>query len=723
MYHTVQAKLVALLVSAILFSYSSFAEIQPVGEAFGHPGIQANWASAKNVQVGTYYEPSSQTDNKSPVWFTNAKGMLTEVFFPTIDIGQIKDSQLLVTDNKSFFVEEKNLKHNVTVVSPSIVRLENYDRSGRFHTTHTFFTLKDSATIVDEVTVTTNVDGLSFYLLTNPHLNNTGSHDTGMVEYDGFMFKDGDTSLSIRSTAKFLNKSVGFVGHSDGYQDLHKDFTMDHHFLSATNGNVASLGEFDIPKKAGTYKFYIVYTFKDKDFQNEKLILPNYEKKLKEYEATWQSYLNTLNVPTQMSERESDLYFRSIYTLKVHEDKKNPGALIASLSIPWGEKQYEVPGNKIGGYHLIWPRDLYHVAMALLHSGDVESPYNALRFLRKIQYKKGSGAWDLSPRYILKEGAFPQNTWVSGEEYWGGLQLDQVGYPIHLFWQVYNKVGVKEQNQMRVEFHDMINSALNFIVKYGPWSQQERWEENFGISPSSFSVAASALYIGQKIYPNEYGRMLKRVADGWLTKPYDNIDSWTFTTNGVYGDGEYYLRVAGGSSFGAIWNPNDRSYTHIANSGNRVQQETMLDQGFLKLALLGLRPASDEKIKKSKDLVDQHISVVTPRGRGWYRYSFDAYGEEQKGRLWPLLSGEHGRFAIERYLAGDLSWKDANDKVQTILDSYLGFANQGLMIPEQIFEHNGEGTGAATPLAWSHAEFVKLLWSRENKKNVENILK
>ncbi|MCP4913610.1 MAG: hypothetical protein GY909_10865 [Oligoflexia bacterium] len=718
----IQAKLFTLLISLIFLNGYSFAETEPAGEAFGHPGLQANWASAKNVQAATFYEPSSKTENDSPVWFTNAQGMLTEVFFPTIDIGQIKDSQILISDDRSFLVEEKNLKHNVTVVSPSVVRLENYDRQGRFSTTHTFFTLKDSPTIVDEVTVTANVDGLSFYLLTNPHLNNTGAYDTGIVQHDGFLFREGETSLHINSTVKFKNKSVGFVGSSDGYQDLHKDFRMDYHFTSATNGNIASLGEFDLPKKAGTYKFYVVYTFKNKDFHKLTNILPNYEKKLQEYENTWNNYLNTLKVPKNMNKKERDLYYRSLFTLKVHEDKANPGALIASLSIPWGEKQYEVPGNKIGGYHLIWPRDLYHVAMALLSAGEIESPYNALRFLRKIQYKKGSGAWDLKPRYILKEGAFPQNTWVSGEEYWGGLQLDQVGYPIHLFWQVFNKVDAKRQAQMMREFKDMIVNALDFIVRYGPWSQQERWEENFGISPSSFSVAASALYIGQRIFPNEYGRMLKRVADTWLNKPNDNIDTWTFTTNGVYGDGQYYLRVAGGSSFGAIWNPNDRSYTHVANSGQRVQQETMLDQGFLKLALLGLRPASDDKIKKSKALVDQHISVVTPRGRGWYRYSFDAYGEDQKGRLWPLLSSEHGRFAIERFRVGDLTWKEANDKVQVILDSYVGFANQGLMIPEQIFEHNGEGTGAATPLAWSHAEYIKLLWSRENKHNVENIL-
>lgn len=704
-----------------LFSLPIHANILVVkgGEAFGSPGLQANWASAKNVHVGTFLEKNESP--LSPVWFTTAKGMLTEVFYPTIDTAQIKDSQFIVSDGKSFMVEEKNLKHDVEVLSASMVKIGNYDRKGRFEIHHTFFTLGDSATIVDEVEVKVNQDGLNFYLLTNPHISNTGSNDRASTSQDGFLAIEGKSALSVRTTAGFRNKSVGFVGFSDGWQDISRDYKMDYAFEKATGGNVSFTGEVDIPAKKGTYKFYVVYSFTDNKKELDP-ILPNYKLAKKKYESTWADYFATLKKPSNVSENELALYYRSLYVLKVHEDKRNPGALIASLSIPWGEKQFEVPGQKIGGYHLIWPRDLYHVALALLSAGDMESPMNALRFLKKIQYDETDGNWNLSPRVIPKSGAFPQNTWVSGENYWGGLQIDQVGYPIHLFYQVYSKQDLAGQSKMLKEFRPMIEKALNFIISYGPWSQQERWEENFGISPSSFSVATSALIIGSKLFNNDFGRKLRNVANGWLTKPGDNIDTWTYTTNGVYGDGSYYLRIAGGDSFGASWNPDLDVNTHIANSGRRVNQKTMLDQGFLKLALMGLRPASDNKLKKSKALVDENISVVTPRGRGWYRYSFDAYGEQDKGRLWPLLSSEHGRFAIERYRVGDLSWDEVKTKTQPIVDSYLGFANDGLMIPEQIFEHNGKGTGAATPLAWSHAEYIKLLLSVDQKHNLENIL-
>lgn len=688
------------------------------GEAFGAPGLPGSWASARKVQVGTFYE--GENSAQSPLWFTLAEGTLTEVYYPTIDQGQIRDSQFLITDGTSFFNQEKDLSHQTEVLSPSLVKITNTDYFNRYKISHTYFTLKDSATLIDEVEVQTNQAGIHLYLLTKPQLNNTAAYDSAKVTADGFLFQENQTLLQVGVTTGFRKKSVGFVGSSDGFQDLVHDYKMDYEFTSATNGSVASTGEIEIPQTAGTYKFYVTYHFGTPD----KTRLTDYSQAKAEYVTSWNSYLNSLRVPKNLTGPQSILYLRSLYTLRCHEDKLNPGAFIASLSVPWGESQKESPGTEIGGYHLIWPRDLFNVSIALLNSGDYQSALNALRFLKKVQYKQGSGNWNLYPRIIPKAGAWPQNTWVTGRTYWEGFQIDQTAFPIHLFYHLYLRANENDRDNLLSEFQPMLTSALTFISTYGPWTHQERWEENFGISPSSFSAAASALIIGSKIFNGtEYGQYLANTANKWLYSPNDNIDTWTFTTKGQYGDGQYYLRMAGGSRYDAPWNPNDNSSITIANSGTRMAQDKILDQGFLQLALLGLKPGNSPLIKRSKDILDQQISYVTPKGRGWYRYSFDAYGENGKGRLWPLLSGEHARFAIERYSANDLSWNDVLKETGSIIDSFLGFANSGLMIPEQVFEANGEGTGSATPLAWSHAEYIKLLWSVENKHNIENVLR
>ncbi len=714
-------RFLALMVLVQHLSFNSYAE-----EAFGKPGMTPHWSSAKKVQAITFYEPYGKS--LSPLWFTLAHGVLTEVFFPTVDTAQIKDSQILMVGPSGEFYEERvHLQHHVNKTSSALLELVNYLPENKGEIRHRFFSLGDMPILIDHVTINIKEDGWKFYQIINPHLNNTGYHDTANLTKLGFAVQDGKTFMEVDSTCGFEKRSVGFVGQSDGYQDLVKDKKMDYTFDQATNGNIALTGKLALPEKAGSYQCYIIYAFQSGSFNQQKN-LATFKRDLlngeKQFDESWDRYLSTLKYPSFQHSGEKYLYERSLVVLKSHEDKLNPGAMVASLSVPWGEKQSETQdGGNIGGYHLIWPRDLFHVSLAMLLSGDIQAPVQALGYLSKIQYGENSGKWDYGPRQIEKKGAWPQNTWVSGKEYWGGLQLDQVGYPVQLFYHVYQSTPMKERQKLVQDFSPMVNKAIDFIMRFGPWTGQERWEENFGISPSSFSAATAALLMNAKFSaPNPRSNQAKRIARQWLDTPGDNIDSWTFTTKGYHGDGQYYLRVAGCSSFEAMWNPNDGSSCHVANSNNRVMPSQLVDQGFLQLSLLGLRPANDDKILKSLNIVNSTIRVHTPKGTGWYRYSHDAYGEDQKGRLWPLLSGEHGRFALERLRVGNLTLNEAMAEVQSVLDGMNKMANAGGMIPEQVFEESGEGTGGATPLAWSHAEYIKLLWSRHHMRNVENIL-
>lgn len=694
---------VLLLVAAML-STNALSQ-----SPMGAPGIVPNWSVAKKVQVGT-------TNNKnSLVWFTNAQGVLTESYYPTIDKAQIKDAQLLVSDGATFLIEERTqTQQTVEILSANLVKLINRDYLNRFQIEHIFYTHENKAIIIDEVKIKMFVDGLDVYALVNPALNNTGFKDSGLVKANQLSFKEENLSLLVDASVGFSKASVGYVGFSDGFQDLASDFKMDFNFTQALDGNVAGLGKVNLPSKKGEYTFYLTYSFEkaNSSISSKELAA----QKLK-YDSDWNKYYDSIKKPLKLTKQEQELYYRSLYVLKVHEDKLNPGALIASLSKPWGDTTYEQPGVQVGGYHMVWPRDLYHVCTAMINAGDLDTAKRALRFLKRIQYQDGN--WFYGERTIPRKGAFPQNTWVTTQEYWGGLQLDQVAYPVHIFYQLWQRANSVEKSKLLQEFGQMMKLALDFIENYGPWSAQERWEENYGISPSTFSAAASALMMGHKVFQKT---SYLTTAQGWLTKPNDNIHTWTFTNKGHFDDGQYYIRVGGCSSFLAQWDPNNGHHCHVANSWSSVEQTKMVDQGFLKLALLGLMPSSDWRIKKSKAVVDNHIKVKTPNGGAWYRYSYDAYGEDKKGRLWPLLSGEHGRYAIERFFDGDLDWSSAEAKVNEILNSYIGFANSGAMLPEQVWEHTGEGTGAATPLAWSHAEYVKLLWSRNDKKNVENLL-
>lgn len=170
-------KLVAL--AAFFVSGRASAE-----EAFGKPGHAATWSSAKKTQIGTFY--GSQ---RSPLWFSSAEGVLTELYYPSVDKAQLKDAQFLISDGKSLFLEErKDFKHDVEFINAALTRHVNRDPGGRLSISHTFYTLEDAPTLVDEVTITVNTPDLAIYLLVNPHIENTGSSDRAFVEGDVLHF-------------------------------------------------------------------------------------------------------------------------------------------------------------------------------------------------------------------------------------------------------------------------------------------------------------------------------------------------------------------------------------------------------------------------------------------------------------------------------------------------------------------------------------------------------
>ncbi len=98
----------------------------------------------------------------------------------------------------------------------------------------------------------------------------------------------------------------------------------------------------------------------------------------------------------------------------------------------------------------------------------------------------------------------------------------------------------------------------------------------------------------------------------------------------------------------------------------------------------------------------------TKSGDPWY--IADPESRATLGRAWPIFAGERGEYAL-------LSGQPADSYLATLAST----VNDGLMMPEQVWDNqppsgdpgfpNGKGTYSATPLIWSHAQFVRLAWS------------
>jgi glucoamylase len=201
------------------------------------------------------------------------------------------------------------------------------------------------------------------------------------------------------------------------------------------------------------------------------------------------------------------------------------------------------------------------------------------------------------------------------------------------------------------------------------------------------------------------------------------LEGWTATSNGPLSKSSYFLRITEDGD------PNDGDRIEINSGGGVYDEREIIDAGFLELVRLGIKPADDPLIVRTLKLIDQLIKVETPGGSGWYRYNHDAYGERADGgnydgrtgtgRLWALLTGERGEFELA---LGNTT------AAKTRLNAMLSFANDGMMIPEQVWDRRdsprnelrfGEGTGSATPLAWSMAQFIRLAVNIQRRSNIE----
>jgi glucoamylase len=406
-----------------------------------------------------------------------------------------------------------------------------------------------------------------------------------------------------------------------------------------------------------------------------------------EYELGWQKYVATL----PRVEKHQQQFNMAAMVLKGLEDKTLRGAVIASPSTPWGGGQ-RPDQPPVSGYHAVWARDLYHVATAFDAIGDRATADRLLDYLFRVQQKR--------------DGSFPQNSWVDGRPIGNGLQMDQVALPLVLAYQL--------ARNDRSSWLRHIKPAADFIVRNGPRTDQDRWEEKSGYSPSSLAAQIAGLVCAAEIAKaNRDEVSAKRyldTADNWA----QNVEKWTVTkTDGAHG---YYLRITAND------NPNDGAEMEINSSTRLVDERKIVDAGFLELVRLGIKGPRDPLIVESLKLIDQLIKVKTPMGDAWYRYNHDAYGETPDGgkydgrngvgRLWTLLTGERGEYELA---AGNI------ESARRRLDTLAGFANDGLMIPEQVWDRGqiGAGTGSATPLAWSMAQFIRLAMSIERGRNVE----
>ena len=690
-------------------------------------GPATTWAYSAKTGVGASYEayvdgayrPGGPTGAVSKVWFSIADGVLTETMYGLIHEAQIKQMRIAVQASTGLAVEGADTTAKTEYLhvdsagrplSPAY-KITTTDKQGRFVIEKRIFTDPDRNSLFVRVTVKALKGPVTPTLVLEPHMANTGGGDTGDASMTALTAYEGKAHLSLKGAAPFAKASASTLQGGDALASLKATTT-------SARGAIVLTAQLPAVAKEATFDFAIGFgpDAKSADATASATLKTGYAEVLARFNGEgarvgWEDYLASLSELPRLREASEDggkLLQASALMLKVQEDRTHAGALIASLSNPWGDTVDATQSST--GYKAVWPRDFYQCAMALAALGDRQTPLAAFHYLPTVQVgpktpgNTGVGGW------------FLQKSHVDGTPEWVGVQLDQTAMPIMLGWKLW-KLGWLPQAELKAYYGRMLKPAADFLVKGGkvglgwnsatitpPFTQQERWEEQGGYSPSTTAAVIAGLVVAGDI-----------------------------------------AEAAGDKD------PDNKSPVEERNGQAAVPEDRMLDAGFLELVRYGVRRADDPAIVASlpklddqamEDLYRVRYDFTFPGERGtfpgWRRYGVDGYGEDvatganygeggqmrpgQRGRVWPIFTGERGHYELA--LAG-VSGKPDAAAVQKVRDTYVRamelFANDGLLIPEQVWDGvgaasahgyvRGEGTDSATPLAWSHAEYVKLLRS------------
>jgi glucan 1,4-alpha-glucosidase len=716
-----------------------------VAEETTVPTERPRWTTGEKYGLCTAAD--HVTSDPSRVWFTLTEGALTEARFPRIDVMNVRTLDYLIRCPEDGYTVRTHtergeltdtIERRVEPVNDDALRYRHVfseDGDGRGHAwrlTVEYATDPAYDALVADVNFTADDDReYQLFAVGDAALANTGTRDrglrvgepgnynllvrdpsayTGEVEDPLLVDEDGNgysVAMALATTDRFEWATVGVAG-SDDMAELFAGEELPDTRTSVDDENVVLVGRMGSGSSVtGTIAAGFARRANTAAALGEAngALERGFGTVKKAYADTWRSALSETTVPDDMTGGLTKQYRTALMSLIAVEDKTYHGASIASPSVPWG-RAVTADEAKGYGYNFVWSRDLYQVFSVFIETGFDHIAVEQLEYIYEYQQDE--------------RGFIPQNTYVNGTTRWGGEQMDNISFPAVMAYQLW-EAGVDFEDAGYDYEH--VRRSADYVARNGPATAQERWEEEAGYSPSSIAAEVAGLACAGKlaIETGETADALVwlALADHWTNR----VEDWTATTTGTdrHDETPYYVRVTRDG------NPDAGHLRTLANDGPTLDERDIIDAGFLDLVRLGIKPPDDPVIRNSLDEVDSTIRVDAESAAGFYRYNGDGYGERAtgdpggpwsvehsgKGRLWPLLTGERAEYELLAEKPGGQGGLDPMDCLETI----SAFANSGRMIAEQVWnrEHGtdygwsfGEGTGSATPLAWSMAQYVRL---------------
>jgi glucan 1,4-alpha-glucosidase len=704
------------------------------------PGALSHFDLARKDCVGTARNTTSK------VWYTVADGVLSDVYYPTVDNTNVETLQYIVTDGSTFTdLQTRDMTSTARALDARgmVCEVTSTAKNGRYRIVTDYFTDPARNTVlisVQLVATGASANALQLYVRFDPTVNGNGGggagnggKDTAVTDTSkGHPIAVASDTVTATNAANrdyaqpvfaaldgpFSKVTNGFAATaSDGLTQLDASHALTTTFDSAVDGNVAQVAE--IAPLSGSGKAVLSLGFGETQAAAvaaaEGSLAAKVQQVQKSYEAGWSAYDATLKPPAKKlpglsNSRVAELgheYYLSANVLKASEDKTFPGAIVAGLASPWGQavSAGDPDNTYFGSYREVFARDLYEAWTGLMAAGDTATARDATLFLFQRQQQA--------------DGSMPRNSLLNGKVAPDsfGTQLDETAYPLLMA----DQLGLTSASL----YTDHIKPAASFVAAHGPSFGVERWEEQSGFSPSTIAAEIAGLIAAAHLADVNHDPVAARVWRGVADEMQRSVTSWTVTTNGPAADHPYFIRLS------KTGDPNAAISYNVGNGGPDLDQRAVIDAGFLELTRLGALAADDTDVIQSLLVVDATIKGDTPSGPGWHRYNGDGYGDgandghpwapsgKGTGHLWPVLSAERGEQSIQ---TGDASGAVA------LLDGMARSSSGVGILPEQVWELadlapspfgtdptvasigfvDGQPAGSASPLTWSAGAFVRL---------------
>ena len=402
------------------------------------------------------------------------------------------------------------------------------------------------------------------------------------------------------------------------------------------------------------------------------------EQLLLETENYWSAWLSRLNLDLNIIPREvARLYKRSLLIMRAHVD--NHGGFLASLDS-------DIIGVSRDTYSYVWPRDGAMAALAFANAGFPDVSALFFSFCNKVINDEG-----FFDHKYLPDGSIG-STWHALIDSSGKSQLpiqeDETASVLYALWKYYEKSGNIEF--VSKVYDRLVIKAADFLMSYRdpethlPKPSFDEWEEKVGVFTSTVASVCAAL----------------KAASNFAKVFYDGTRR------------DMLLQASNETKEAMIKNLYDPTLGRfIKGISPKGEKDVTYDSSISTIFAYEVLDAKDDKVRNTMNSLANTLSVKTNVG-GLARYKNDQFRRisiQTPGNPWFISTLRLARWHIAK--------STTLAEIAPALDLFRWTTKNALdsgILAEQLNPYNGDPI-SATPLLWSHSEFVLAVTEYVNK--------